>query len=249
MNENDNRNTAQVRWAIVPRLSKNSRRIVTSATVCAIALCGLASRAQDQPVDPLTEKQETSKDDQGNDSKDETKKKDDLSERLIRKALSESDEDLMAEILRLMNETAQRLEQDFDPGEDTQALQTRIMDRLDAAIKQAASQARRTSTPSPGKPGDKRKMSQGPKMQGGKSGGDEQGSEGGDDSTVAPERGAPIEADTSGGAIEELRRAWGNLPDRERDEVIQGQGEAFLEKYRKLIEQYYRSLQSAEDSP
>ena len=249
MNENDNRNTVKVRSAIVHRLSKRSRRILTNGMVFAIALCGVASRAQDPSVDPPREKQEASKDNQENDSKDDTRKKDDLSERLIRKALSESDEDLMAEILRLMNETAQRLEQDFDPGEDTQALQTRIVDRLDAAIKQAASQARRTSTPSPGKPGDKRKMSQGPKMQGGKSGGDEQGSEGGDDSTEAPERGEPVEAVTAGGAIEELRRAWGNLPDRERDEVIQGQGEAFLEKYRKLIEQYYRSLQSVEDSP
>lgn len=49
------------------------------------------------------------------------------------------------------------------------------------------------------------------------------------------------------GDIHELRRTWGHLPMREREEIIQGIGESFLERYRDWIERYYRALQEAED--
>jgi hypothetical protein len=45
-----------------------------------------------------------------------------------------------------------------------------------------------------------------------------------------------------------MRRSWGHLPQRDREEVIQGIGEACLERYRVWIERYYRALQETGDS-
>jgi hypothetical protein len=50
-----------------------------------------------------------------------------------------------------------------------------------------------------------------------------------------------------GGDLQDLRRAWGHLPMREREEIIQGVGERYLERYRDWIERYYRTLQETDD--
>ena len=50
---------------------------------------------------------------------------------------------------------------------------------------------------------------------------------------------------TAAGRLKEFRRGWGNLPQRDRDEVLQGIDEDSLEKYRRQIESYFRAL--AED--
>ncbi|MCP4247470.1 MAG: hypothetical protein GY778_10520, partial [bacterium] len=57
-------------------------------------------------------------------------------------------------------------------------------------------------------------------------------------------KGLPVKAAATG-RFREFRRGWGNLPARDRDEVLQGIDEDVLEKYRHLIERYFRTL--AED--
>jgi hypothetical protein len=52
---------------------------------------------------------------------------------------------------------------------------------------------------------------------------------------------------SAGGELREFRRAWGHLPMREREEIIQGIAESFLERYREWIERYYRALQETEE--
>ena len=47
--------------------------------------------------------------------------------------------------------------------------------------------------------------------------------------------------------LRELRRGWGRLPARDRDEVVQGFDQDFLTKYRQWIERYYRALASPEE--
>jgi predicted Fe-S protein YdhL (DUF1289 family) len=37
--------------------------------------------------------------------------------------------------------------------------------------------------------------------------------------------------------------SWGNMPDRKRQEVLNALKTAFPERYRELVEQYYKSLQ------
>ena len=54
---------------------------------------------------------------------------------------------------------------------------------------------------------------------------------------------------TRRGEFRESRRGWGHLPQRDRDELLQGIDEEFIEQYRPQIEQYYRALTETEDQP
>jgi hypothetical protein len=167
-----------------------------------------------------------------------------LGERLIRKAVTDANEDVMATIIRLMDTAARKLELEFDAGEETQAVQQQIMDRLDDAIKVAANQRR----PMAGQPrpteGDRRKRPPRDEQADRESG----TASAEDASQPAAETDAAGRRTTESDYSEfEARRAWGHLPPREREEVLQGIGEEFLERYREWIERYYRALQEAEE--
>ncbi len=175
-------------------------------------------------------------------------KPDDLSERLIRKALQDEDKDLMTDLVRLMGESARRIEIDFDPGPQTQAVQQRVQEKLEDAIKLAASRQRmRKQTPTPTDP-DKRRMPTNPKRQP-RSASKPQSAEPQEPGPPAAGTRTDVSAATDAlpTDLKDVRRTWGNLPRRERDEVIQGVGEEFLERYRLWIERYYRALQERED--
>ncbi len=172
------------------------------------------------------------------------KKEERLGERLIRQAATDSQEDMMAGIIRLMGDAERNLEIDFDPGDQTQDVQRRIVDRLDDAVKEAASQRRPRRSSGRPRGGDKRQMPKGQPDQGARTSGDA-GDPG--ESTSRTPGGVAADRTPTDGDIHELRRTWGHLPMREREEIIQGIGESFLERYRDWIERYYRALQEAED--
>ncbi len=170
-----------------------------------------------------------------------------LGKRLIRKAVTDADEDVMDAVIHLMEETARRLEIEFDAGDGTQTLQRDILERLGDAIKAAASQRRLRRQVRGVSTADKRRM-----QKAGRRRTDRDRKKGGDDGnststgTTEPTRTA-ADRRPVGGELSELRRAWGHLPMREREEIIQGVTESFLERYREWIERYYRALQEAED--
>lgn len=170
---------------------------------------------------------------------------DELGRRLIRRALDIPEDDLMAAIIRLMSEAAQRLEVEFDAGEPTQALQQRVMDQLEDAIKEAAARRRKSTPDDPGSRGDKRQRPPSAKQPQPK--GKDQGADATPDPAAQPF--GPADDDplrsASGGELKESRRGWGDLPQREREEIIQGVGENYLERYRVWIERYYRALQES----
>lgn len=176
-----------------------------------------------------------------------TRKTDDLGERLIRKAVTENEEDIMATIVRLMTEASQKMEIEFDPGEETQALQGRIQEKLDEAIKAAATKQRaRPQAPTTTDP-DKRRM---PTARKGEPRPDRKASGDGSTKSTSAVDEASASAKRSEAAraeLQETRRSWGHLPRREREEVIQGVGEGFLERYRVWIERYYRALQESDE--
>ena len=172
-------------------------------------------------------------------------KKADLGERLVRKAVTGADEDLMSTIIRTMGEVSRQLEINFNAGAETQAVQASIVEKLDEAIRMAAAQRRSSrQRQREASEGDRRRRPKG-------------GSEMTDRSSSSPASeadaepngaGAPV-ADGTGASQGEsaLRRSWGHLPARDRDEIIQGLQEGFLERYREWIERYYRALQEAEE--
>jgi hypothetical protein len=150
-------------------------------------------------------------------------------------------EDISRRIVRLMDGSQRRLARDFDTGETTQLLQQQIIRELDAAIDIAKRNLRPSPSPNAQQPqrGDKRKAGRRQREQQAKSTGEKRPSEAGqEDSTV----GAPAADRTPNGQRAHPRRSWGNLPDRDREAVIQAFKEDFLRKYGELIEEYYRAL-------
>ena len=170
-----------------------------------------------------------------------------LGRKLIRGTTTDADEDIMEKIIRLMDQTARRLEVGFDSGEKTQALQQEVLKQLDNAIKLAAAQTRKSSGQQKNYESDRRRRKgQNQDRKSNESRNTKVNSRKGESSDTAPSGRKP----TAGGPGEgsaESRRGWGNLPQRERDEVIQGAGERYLERYRRWIEQYYRALQEARE--
>jgi hypothetical protein len=123
-----------------------------------------------------------------------------------------------------------------DTSAATQQLQQKILDDLAALIEQAKKQAAQK------KPGD-----------GQGQGSDQPGTGGGNptpgpprDSTNRIEQGAK-EATETADVKDLIRRHWGHLPQKLRDQMQSSLSEQFLPKYERLIEEYYKRL--AEDRP
>jgi hypothetical protein len=147
----------------------------------------------------------------------------------------------------MMDEAAHRMEIDFDSGSRTQELQKQISDKLDEAIKIAAAQRRPQKPNNSSASSDRRRAPNNAKpatKQGTTSTSATKAKESATDESNAP-GGAQGPTDSARGEIRDLRRGWGQLPERQRDEVIQGSGEGYLERYRQWIEQYYRALQES----
>ena len=209
----------------------------TSPLITLVAACVIAAGATNATVqDAPTSQERKAKD-----------RKSRLADRLLRKAKTDAEEDLMEGIIRRMNEASRRLGVDFDAGEKTVSIQEEISTQLDEAIERAAKQRRPRRRSSPSANTDKRKM---PTADSGKS--SKQSSSSSDGAGADPAQAAGGEGQADGASpadseFAELRRGWGHLPARDRDELIQGIEEQYLDRYRQWIEQYYRALQEFDE--
>ncbi|RJP41146.1 MAG: hypothetical protein C4547_01845 [Phycisphaerales bacterium] len=175
---------------------------------------------------------------------------DDLADRLLRKTTGDADDDVMDRILRLMAEAQRRLDLGFDPGEETQAVQAKILEELDDAIQAAASRQRRRSSEMPPAQSDTRRRQDPSKPQQqppGRQDGRDATRQVGEPDQAAPEGAGVVEGAALDGSLIDRRRGWGHLPQRDRDEILQSFGERMLERYQAWIERYYRALQSDDD--
>ncbi len=169
-----------------------------------------------------------------------------LGEKLIRGVTTQANNDLMTSIMQLMIESARQLEIDFNPGPKTQEIQQQVITKLDEAIEQAKSQRRKKSPNQKPSSSDRRTQSPSEKSKGDPKKTDSENPQNGQaSSTTTPPSGGVTEGGATGGLLEESRRSWGHLPQRQRDEVIQGAGEKYLQRYREWIQRYYRALQEA----
>jgi hypothetical protein len=151
-----------------------------------------------------------------------------------------------------MGRARQRLANDGDCGPVTQAIQNRIIDSLDELI-----QASSTKPPPPPPPPSKSKPttqpktqpkpssgaqpenSEPPKMQA-KSRSKDSGQAPQDDKAVKPPQTAENPAKEQGGM-------WGTVTPRERDAIIESQNEKVLDKYKNLVDDYYRTMSGKTD--
>lgn len=206
------------------------RRGATAAALCCALLGGATAATPERPRDAEARRE---------------REKGGLGQRLIREAAGVQ-EDVMDTVVRLMGESARSLEIEYDAGPDTQAVQREIVDQLENAIKKAAARRRPIRQSRLKRRGDKRRMSSGRPKENKDADPSASSSSAQGDSGTVDAGGDALAPDGSGGALIETRRGWGHLPQRERDELIQGSDEAFLEQYRAWIELYYKALQEAE---
>lgn len=171
---------------------------------------------------------------------------DDLARKLIRDTVEEPVTDPMDEMMRVMSEIAHKLQVKFDPGEQTQAQQRDVAGMLDEAIKAAASRRRAQAQTDQKQMTDKRTMPAAKKSQSRqtekKQPGDGPAKPASAEKTAAD---AAAAKDSDNPLLPNTRRGWGNLPQRDRDEFLQGADEEYLERFRPWIEQYYRALQES----
>lgn len=135
----------------------------------------------------------------------------------------------LAKIAELMRAVEGRIAQ-RDTSAETQELQKQIVGDLAALLEQAKKQ------------GEQKKPGQG------SGAGEDQAGAGGNptagpprDSTDRIERGDAEMAETAD-VKDVLRRMWGHLPDKVRDQMQSSLSEEFLPKYQRLIEEYYKRL-------
>lgn len=146
------------------------------------------------------------------------------------------------EAVDLMGQTATRLTEARDTGLQTQRLQDDIVRKLDMLIKAAEQQAQRTrrssSRPSSGRPqGDQ------PNQPGQQQGERQQAGQGENRGEIMPpaRQEGPLNPELAARGA-----AWGALPQRVRDALLQGTQDKFSAMYQRLTEEYYRKL--AEES-
>lgn len=160
-----------------------------------------------------------------------------VTERELERALEGgSAGDDFAEAVRLMGETAWRLGEAADAGEDTQRLQEEILRKLDKVIERARqNQQSSSSSSSPSssqqqqqQQPDQQNQSQSNSSSEGENQSESQPPGGGD---ARPAQG--VAADTA---------TWGALPERVREALQQGSSSEFSAVYRRMTEAYYRRL-------
>jgi len=157
----------------------------------------------------------------------------------------ESDDPLVR-LTRRVRDAEQRLRR-TDSGDKTQELQRGIVEDLEKLIAQIEQQkAKQSSSKSKGPPSGSKP---GQKKPGQKKPGNEPGSEPNPNPTDSSEQltAKKAEKPQAGKLKEMLEKVWGQLPERERQDVMQSSFEDFPAKYQFGIEQYFKALLQRKD--
>lgn len=140
-----------------------------------------------------------------------------------------------AQAVQLMGDTAERLNESRDTGIETQRLQDEIIRKLDMLIQMAEQQQQQQG-------GGASRASRNPQQQPAQpqQGEAQAGSAGSNHDENAE---APAAEDPSlNPEVAARGAAWGNLPERARDALLQGNADTYSKLYRRWTEEYYRRL-------
>lgn len=159
---------------------------------------------------------------------------------LDRQLSSEAMAEAFQQAVELMDQTASRLDPGLDAGLVTQRLQEDIVRKLDAVIASAQNNQNNSSSSSSSSSSSEREQQSQPKQQGQQQE-QQQQSDAGDQGE--PQEGtSPSRRDGAGNAVSPNAAAWGALPARLREALLQGSGDQFSSLYQGMTEQYYRRL-------
>ncbi|MBX3361119.1 MAG: hypothetical protein KF705_06725 [Phycisphaeraceae bacterium] len=140
--------------------------------------------------------------------------------------------------VRLMEQTAARLDPGQDIGLVTQRLQEDAVRKLDAVIA-AAMQNQQSSSSSSSSSSSQQEQQQQPNQQQR----EQQEAQSQESSQGDPSEGTPPgRRDGQMNSVELNAAAWGALPARLRDALVQGSSDRFSSIYQTMTEQYYRRL-------
>jgi len=171
---------------------------------------------------------------------------DDTVQEQLREALTmDQAADEFQQAVKDMRVVSERLGSDLDAGLDTQRRQKSIIEKLNQVIAAAQSQCKSSSSSSSSSSQKQDRSAQNNSTQrnqqqanGRNTQGENTGQTGGKSEAKQGEAVSPIE---------QHRSEWGNLPQRLRDELVQGTEERFSPVYDDLTKAYYRRL--AEEAP
>jgi hypothetical protein len=148
-----------------------------------------------------------------------------------------------------MARSRQRLALNNDPGQVTQKIQGKIIETLDQLIELSRQQQMQSQNPKQGQQNAQKQMKdpgiakvgQQQVAQGGKKPGVQQTGGQNPASQSQLNQGGSKDADLTQ-QLQEKFSEWGSLTQRQRDAIIEGRSEQVIEKYRGLVEDYYREL-------
>lgn len=139
-----------------------------------------------------------------------------------------------SEAVRLMGQTADRLQAARDTGVATQRLQEDVLKKLDALIESAKKQ-KSDSSSSPSKPDQQKRQGQPNQPQNGQN----QAGKGDNRGQVDPPERRDGQVNPM---VDQTGAAWGSLPAHVREALSQGTADAYSNLYRALTEAYYRRV-------
>jgi len=147
-----------------------------------------------------------------------------------------------SQAIALMGDAAKRLDTAKDTGIDTQRVQEDVIRRLDqllSSLQQQQSSSSSSSSSSSQSQQDKQQGKNQPsqKKPGGKQGQQSQPGDGNKESESPPKQEGALRP-----GLDSARAAWGALPARVRDMLLQGSDDPFSSRYKALTEAYYRRL-------
>ncbi len=152
-------------------------------------------------------------------------------------------EEEFEQAVQLMGEASLRLNDSKDSGIETQRMQESILRKLDKLLDDAQrrqqKQQKSSSSSKQQQQQQQQKQGQQPKQQQSAS----QQSPSQQPSQATKQGGLPGRRDGAGNAVNAGGGAqWGNLPQRDRDSLLQGQGDSYSPTYRSKTEEYYKRL-------
>ncbi|HEY7090468.1 MAG TPA: hypothetical protein VH518_20390, partial [Tepidisphaeraceae bacterium] len=143
-----------------------------------------------------------------------------------------------------MARSRQRLALNNDPGKVTQMIQKRILEDFDYLVDQAREQQAQTRNPQQGRQGQRMAQARPNNQQANNQGNQQARPQPGGRTPAAQSRapGAAARQEDLSKDITESKQEWGQISPRLRDAAIDGGSEQIIEEYRKLVQEYYRSV-------
>lgn len=140
----------------------------------------------------------------------------------------------------LMDQSAKRLEGAKDTSLETQRMQEETVRLLDALVKKGNKKNNPQNKPQ-NKPQDQQQQQQQQQPNQSQQSQADQAQKPSSDPAPDPVRGGSASTTMRPG-IDAARAAWGNLPQRIRQLLMQGSGDQFSKEYQRLTEEYYKRL-------